>query len=75
MKSYYYQVRNILGKKIIGGVIHAETMDAAHDKAMKREGITIKTEYYDDGSLYEGLVWRRTMVRETRPVYLLVGKV
>ena len=74
MQSYYYQIRDITGKKIIGGSVHADSMDSAYNLAMKRENIVYLTEYYSKGSLYEGMVWRKRLTLNNRPVSLLIGK-
>jgi len=73
-ESYHYQVRNVSGKKIMGGVVHAKNMDAAYNEAMKRAKIIIRKEYYDDSHFLAGHVWRERLIKDNKPVSLLIGK-
>ena len=75
MNRYWYNVLNSVGKKICGGMIRADDMDTAYDKTLKRYDITVKTEYYGEGSIMEGQVWRKNFVRNDRRVTLMIGKV
>ena len=72
--KYYFQIRNIVGKVIVSGSVHADSMDSAYDKVMKREGITLEKQYYSSDSMYAGLVFRERLMKNNRPESLLIGK-
>lgn len=58
-KQYFYRIKSNL--KGVGGstCIWGTDMEDAWQNIIKRHGIEVVREYYSEGSMYEGLEWRR----------------
>jgi hypothetical protein len=67
MKSFCYAVRDALnGSKIIGGMLHAESLDDAAGKAIRMSGLKLET-------TGEEPYLRHEWLRSGRKVYLSVS--
>ena len=76
LNSYYYRlISSATNKAVCSGSVRAKNMDEAYDKAFEITGLQLSTEYYGNGSMLEGCVYRKYLIRGSQKVYLLIGKI